>query len=183
MEITDKKVVSLVYELRKDSAAGAVVEQVDNNNPLTFLFGSGNLLPKFEDNLAGLKTGGTFEFDLTSEDAYGPVVDNAVVQVPKNIFEVEGQMDENMLQVGNMVPMMDNEGRRLNGKVMEVTDEVVQMDFNHPMAGEDLHFKGEVTEVREATDEELTHGHVHGNNDCGSCDDKPEGEESCSCGH
>jgi FKBP-type peptidyl-prolyl cis-trans isomerase SlyD len=183
MEITDKKVVSLIYELRQDSATGAVVEQVDKANPLTFLFGSGNLLPKFEEHLSKLKTGDAFEFGLNSEDAYGPVVDNAVVSVPKNIFEVEGKIDENMLQVGNMVPMMDNEGRRLNGKVLEITDEVVKMDFNHPMAGENLHFKGEVTEIREATDEELTHGHVHGNQDCGSCDDKPEGDASCSCGH
>ena len=183
MEITDKKVVSLVYELRQDSVEGAVVEQVDKDNPLTFLFGSGNLLPKFEEYLSGLKTGEGFEFGLNSEDAYGPVVDNAIVNVPKNIFEVEGQIDENMLQVGNMVPMMDNDGRRLNGKILEITDEIVNMDFNHPMAGENLHFKGEVTEVREATDEELTHGHVHGNQDCGSCDDKPEEGASCSCGH
>ena len=183
MEIKDKKVVSLTYELRQDSPEGAVVEQVDKSNPLTFLFGSGNLLPKFEEHLSGLKTGDGFEFGLNSEDAYGPVVDNAIVNVPKNIFEVEGKIDENMLQVGNMVPMMDNDGRRLNGKILEITDEVVNMDFNHPMAGENLHFKGEVTEIREATDEELTHGHVHGNQDCGTCDDKPEDGNSCSCGH
>ena len=183
MEITDKKVVSLIYELRQDTATGTVVEQVEKESPLTFLFGSGNLLPKFEEYLSGLKPGDAFEFGLNSEDAYGPVVDNAVVNVPKNIFEVDGQIDENMLQVGNMVPMMDNEGRRLNGKILEITEEVVNMDFNHPMAGENLHFKGEVTEVREATDEELAHGHVHGNQDCGSCDDKPEGGASCSCGH
>lgn len=183
MEITDKKVVSLTYVLRQDSAEGAIVEQVDNSNPLTFLFGSGNLLPKFEENLSGLKIGDGFEFGLSSEDAYGPVVDNAIVDVPKNIFEVEGKIDENILKVGNMVPMMDNEGRRLNGKILEISDVVVKMDFNHPMAGENLHFKGEVTEIREATEEELAHGHVHGNMDCGTCSDKPEDGSSCSCGH
>lgn len=183
MEITDKKVVSLIYELRQDSASGDVVEQVEKTNPLQFIFGSGNLLPKFEENLSGLKTGDAFEFGLKSEDAYGPVVDNAIVDVPKNIFEVEGEIDQNILQVGNMVPMMDNEGRRLNGRIMEITDDTVKMDFNHPMAGEDLHFKGEVTEIREATEEELAHGHVHGNQDCGSCDDQPSDGSSCSCGH
>lgn len=182
MEITDKKVVSLIYELRQENATGQVVEQVEKSNPLTFLFGSGNLLPKFEENLAGLKAGEAFEFGLKSEDAYGPVVDNAIVDVPKSIFEVEGEIDQNILQVGNMVPMMDNGGRRLNGRILEIGDEAVKMDFNHPMAGTDLHFKGEVTEIREATEEELAHGHVHGNMDCSSCDDQPQDGNSCSCG-
>lgn len=182
MEITDKKVVSLIYTLRQDSALGDVVEEVEGTNPLTFLFGSGNLLPKFEEQLAGLKSGDGFEFSLQSADAYGPIVDNAIVDVPKNIFEVEGEIDNNLLYVGNMVPMMDNEGRRLNGRILEINAEAVKMDFNHPMAGTDLHFKGEVTEIREATEEELAHGHVHGNQDCSSCDDKPDGGASCNCG-
>ncbi len=185
MEITDKKIVSLIYELREDSNTGSIVEQVEEANPLTFLFGSGNLLPKFEEHLSGLKTGEKFEFGLNSEDAYGPKVENAVVNVPKNIFEHEGKVDENMLQIGNMVPMMDNDGRRLNGKILEIDDENVKMDFNHPMAGADLHFKGEVTDVREATDVELSHGHVHGGDDCNSCDDhsNDDGGGGCSCGH
>ena len=183
MEITDKKVVSLIYELKQDSSTGAVVENVDESNPLTFLFGSGNLLPKFEEQLSGLKPGDSFEFGLKSEDAYGPVVENAIVDVPKNIFQVEGEIDQNILQVGNMVPMMDNEGRRLNGRILEIEAEIVKMDFNHPMAGNDLHFKGKVSDVREATDEELAHGHVHGNQDCSSCDDQPTDGGSCSCGH
>lgn len=183
MEITDKKVVSLIYTLRQDSATGDVVEQVEATNPLTFIYGSGNLLPKFEENLSGLKPGDAFEFGLQSAEAYGPVVDNAIVDVPKNIFEVEGKIDNNLLSVGNMVPMMDNEGRRLNGRIVEISEEVVKMDFNHPMAGADLHFKGEVTDIREATEEELAHGHVHGNQDCESCDDQPGDGSSCSCGH
>ena len=185
MEIIDKKVISLIYELRQDSASGDIVEQVEKTNPLQFIFGSGNLLPKFEENLSGLKPGEAFEFGLKSEDAYGPVVDNAIVSVPKNIFEVEGEVDQNMLQIGNMVPMMDNEGRRMNGKILEVDAEIVKMDFNHPMAGEDLHFKSEVTDIREATEDELAHGHVHGNQDCSTCDDpNAKGEAGgCSCGH
>ncbi len=69
MEITDKKIVSLIYELREDSDAGTVVEQIEKTNPLTFLFGSGNLLPKFEEHLSSLKSGDKFEFGLNSEDA------------------------------------------------------------------------------------------------------------------
>ncbi len=172
--------VSIVYELRSGSQEGEIVEALTPENPLTFIFGTGGLLPKFEENLTGLTSGDNFEFLLNSEDAYGPVVESAVVHVPKNIFEVDGKTDENLLKVGNMVPMMDAEGRRMNGKILTIDAEAVEMDFNHPMAGNDLFFKGEVTEVREATEEELNHGHSHGDGGCGcgsgsgdgSCDDK-----------
>lgn len=191
-------VVSIVYELRSGSKEGEVVESLNNENPLTFLFGTGGMLPKFEEKLSGLTNGDGFEFLLGLEDAYGPVVENAIVQVPQTVFEVEGEIDESMMKVGNTVPMMDAEGRRLNGKVIAIEEDAVKMDFNHPMAGNDLYFKGQVTDVRNATDEELTHGHVHAAGGCGcgssesgecndgNCDDdswKSEGEGgSCGCG-
>ena len=191
-------VVSIVYELRADSKAGEVVEALTNENPMTFLFGTGGLLPKFEEHLNGMKTGDNFEFLLNSEDAYGPIVENAVVHVPQSVFEVDGKIDENLMKIGSMVPMMDAEGRRLNGKVIAVEGDAVKMDFNHPMAGNDLFFKGEVTDVRSATDEELSHGHTHAAGGCGcggsesgecspeNCEDddcKSDGEGgACGCG-
>ena len=191
-------VVSIVYELRSGSPHGDVVEALTPENPLTFLFGTGGLLPKFEENLSGLKAGDDFEFLLHSEDAYGPVVESAIVHVPLSVFEVDGQLNEELLKIGGMVPMMDSEGRRLNGKVMAIEGEAVKMDFNHPMAGNDLHFKGQITEVRQATDEELSHGHVHaggcgcgshgGSCSDGSCDDESCGDKGqnghggCGCG-
>ncbi|RPI44366.1 MAG: peptidylprolyl isomerase [Bacteroidetes bacterium] len=176
-------VVSVIYELRAGSKQGEVVEALSPDQPLTFLFGNGGLLPKFEENLNGLSEGDRFEFLLNSEDAYGPVVENAIVHVPLQIFEVDGRIDEALLKVGTTVPMMDAEGRRLNGKVVAVDEEAVKMDFNHPMAGRDLHFSGTITEIRDATEEELTHGHVHGegSHGCGSCGD--EGGHGCNCGH
>ncbi len=186
--ITDKnRVISIVYELRSGSKDGEVVESLNSSNPLTFLFGTGGLLPKFEEKLTGLFSGDNFEFLLRSEDAYGPVVENAIVNVPQTVFEVDGKLDENLMKVGNMVPMMDTEGRRLNGKVMAIEGDAVQMDFNHPMAGNDLYFKGEVTDIRTATEEELSHGHIHGSgNGCGcgsgdgSCNDGSCDDGSCS---
>jgi FKBP-type peptidyl-prolyl cis-trans isomerase SlyD len=185
-------VVSIVYELRTGSEKGEVVESLSPENPLTFLFGTGGLLPKFEENIDGLTEGESFEFLLRSEDAYGPVVENAIVHVPKTVFEIDGKIDETLMTIGNMVPMMDAEGRRLNGKVVAIEGDAVKMDFNHPMAGNDLHFKGQVTSIRNATEEELSHGHIHhhdhqcscGNGD-GSCDDGSCEDESCqdgSCG-
>ncbi len=186
MEAAAKRVVSIIYELRRNDQNGEIVETLGRENPLTFLFGSGNLLPKFEENLTGLKTGQNFDFLLSSEDAYGPVQENAIVDVPISIFQVDGKTDSNLLQEGNVIPMMDNEGRRLNGVVKNINAETVTMDFNHPMAGSSLHFKGEVTEIREATEDEIHHGHIHQSCGCsgggcgdGSCSDKSEG--SCGC--
>ena len=89
-------VVSIVYELRSGSKEGDIVEALTPDNPLTFLFGTGGLLPKFEENLSGLNSGDSFEFLLNSEDAYGRVVESAVVNVPKSIFMVDGKIDENL---------------------------------------------------------------------------------------
>jgi FKBP-type peptidyl-prolyl cis-trans isomerase SlyD len=184
-------VVSIVYELRAGSKQGEVVESLSVDNPLTFLFGTGGLLPKFEEKINGLSEGDSFEFLLRSEDAYGPVIENAIVHVPKTVFEIDGKIDETLMTIGNSVPMMDSEGRRLNGTVIAIEGEAVKMDFNHPMAGNDLHFKGEVTGIRNATDEELAHGHIHdhgggcgcgnGNGSDGSCDDHQGGGCGCGC--
>lgn len=187
-------VVSIVYELRSGSKEGEVVESLTSENPLTFLFGTGGLLPKFEEKLNGLKRGDNFEFLLHSEDAYGPVVENAIVHVPQTVFEIDGQIDKNLMKIGTMVPMMDAEGRRLNGKVIAIEGEAVKMDFNHPMAGTDLFFKGEVTDIRSATEEELSHGHIHAHGGCGcgghgegscedgACDDKGSCNDDAGCG-
>ena len=172
MIVEDKKVVSIIYELRKDDATGEVVENLDDKNPLVFLYGSGNLLPRFEENLAGLKQGDNFSFMLKSEEAYGSVQDNAVVNVPLDVFRVDGEIDKNLLKIGNTIPMLDREGRRLNGVVKEISDNDVKMDFNHPMAGSDLFFKGQVTEIREANEDELQHGHVHSSGSCEGCTDE-----------
>ncbi len=161
MTIKENKVVSLTYELRVNDEKGEVVEKVEQNAPLTFLFGRGNLLPDFEANINGLKKGDPFSFMLEPEKAYGQVSEEAIVDLPKNIFEVEGKIDENLLKVGNNIPMQDNSGNRLNGIVLEIGDDAVKMDFNHPLAGDTLFFEGEVCNIRKATEEEVSHGHVH----------------------
>ncbi|KAF5066791.1 FKBP-type peptidyl-prolyl cis-trans isomerase SlyD [anaerobic digester metagenome] len=162
MVISKNKVVSLTYELKLDNAEGEVVDMADAAQPLVFLYGAGNMLPKFESNLAELKADDNFEFTLSSDDAYGPVIEEAVVDLPIDIFMVDGKIDPDMLFVGNVIPMQDNEGRPLDGTVVSITDDKVKMDFNHPMAGKTLHFTGKILELREATAEEISHGHVHG---------------------
>jgi FKBP-type peptidyl-prolyl cis-trans isomerase SlyD len=169
MVVSSNKVISLAYELRIDSNDGEIVETVDRNSPLVFIYGSGSLLPKFEDYLAGLKVGDTFNFNLTSEDAYGEFEESSVIKVPIKAFEIDGKVDYELIKVDNKIPMQDGEGHRLTGVVKSIDTESVTMDFNHPLAGNHLFFKGEITDIRHATDEELAHGHAHQQNNCEDC--------------
>lgn len=161
MIISKEKVVSLVYQLRVDNKDGDIVETVEKEKPFVFLSGAGLMLPKFEENLNGLKAGDNFEFTLKCEEAYGLASEEAVMDLPKNLFEVDGNIEDGLLTEGNVIPMQNNEGQKFNGVIVEVKDEAVTMDFNHPLAGDDLFFTGSIIEVREATKEEIEHGHVH----------------------
>lgn len=161
LTVEKNRVVSLVYELRTESFDGEIIETVDESNPLVFLYGRGNLLPKFEEQIKGLKKGDTFNFNIPCEEAYGEIDEEAVIDLPISIFEVDGEIDEDLLQPGNVIPMQDEAGNRIDGMVLEVSDTHVTMDFNHPLAGADLYFTGKITDVREATEEEIVHGHAH----------------------
>lgn len=162
MQITKNTVVSLSYILKRDNANGEIIEETKAGDPLVFLYGNGQMLPKFEDNLSALKIGDNFEFVLSSEDAYGEMDQDAIIDLDKNIFMVEGKIDDELLAIGNVIPMRDDQGHMLQGTVVSIGNETVRMDFNHPMAGNVLHFKGKIIDVRTATAEELSHGHAHG---------------------
>lgn len=162
MKIDNNTVVSVNYNL---SIKGTTeqVEQTSKEHPFVFLFGAGGLLPDFEKNLNGKNPGDAFDFFIDAANGYGVRDEQHVVMIPIEAFQGEdGKLDEENVKVGVTLPMVDNEGNRLYGQVMEITAEHVKMDFNHPLAGKDLHFKGEVLDVRAATEEELAHGHVHG---------------------
>ena len=173
MEINQNKVVAITYTLIVD---GKEADKATEERPLDFIFGTGMLLPKFEENLEGKKVDDTFEFTLTPEEGYGMPMPEMIVELPKNIFEVDGKVQENILFVGNIIPMMNNMGGIMQGKVTEVREDVVIMDFNHPMAGKTLNFSGKVITVREATEQELTdglHGEKKAHGGCsGSCSDE-----------
>jgi len=171
MNVEKNKVISLSYELKVD---GEVIETVKAEKPMQFIFGSGYLLPKFESHIAGKNAGDSFEFVLSAADAYGEVNPDAIVELPKDLFEIEGKIEEGLLTVGSVLPMSDSQGNRLHGTIEEVRDDVVVMDFNHALAGSELHFTGAVVAVREATEDELTYG-LYGErggckpSDCGGC--------------
>ncbi|MGE0076551.1 MAG: peptidylprolyl isomerase [Bacteroidales bacterium] len=177
MIITKDKVVSISYELKVN---GEIVDTAEAENPLVFLYGRGQLLQLFEDNLNGLSVGDSFEFMIPPKDGYGEVNDMAVVELPKDIFMVDGELQEDLLVIGNRLPMRDSDGNALDGTVVEVNDSAVVMDFNHPLAGQDLFFTGNIVEVREASAEELNHGHVHGQG--GHHHDHDQESGGCGCG-
>lgn len=164
MKIEKNKVVTLTYELRilDENGEQSLVETANEEHPMVFIYGMSGLPDQFEDSLAGLSAGDTFDFKLDSEGGYGEINEDAVVDLPLSVFQVEGSVPDNMLEVGNFIPMTDSEGNQLQGRVKEVKSDAVTMDFNHPLAGKELYFKGKVEKVREATQEELDHGHVHG---------------------
>lgn len=173
MKIEDKKFVALSYNLVVD---GEVADQATAENPLGFVFGEGFLLPAFEENLKGKKKGDKFEFTLSAEEGYGKVNPQMVVDLSTDVFKVNGEVEEGLLTVGNEIPMMTADGMRLLGRVMEIDNDVVKMDFNHPMADKTLNFSGEILEVRDARDDDYPHQHGCG---CG-CDDS--GCDDCSGG-
>jgi FKBP-type peptidyl-prolyl cis-trans isomerase SlyD len=191
IEITKNRMVTLTYDLRLDDQNGDMIEQANAERPLRFIYGAGQMLPKFEAQLAGLKQGQPFEISLTKYDAYGEVNDDAIVELPRQVFMVDGNFDDEMVKIGNTVPMMTGDGQRMNGIVLEVSEQAVKMDFNHPLAGEDLHFQGEILEVRDASDEEIAALFSHGcgcssggcgGGDCGDGDCGDHSEQGCSSG-
>jgi len=163
MKIANNAVVSVSYKLHANlpQEEKKHIETTDNAHPLTFLFGVGGLIPGFERNLDGLSPGDKFNFTLDASEAYGETDPNAVINLPIDIFKVDNVIDFEVLKTGNVLPMSDHEGNRMNGKVVSFNDKDVTMDFNHPLAGQALHFTGEVVDIRTASEEEISHGHAH----------------------
>ncbi|MDR2816775.1 MAG: FKBP-type peptidyl-prolyl cis-trans isomerase [Proteiniphilum sp.] len=156
MQISDNKYVTVTYDLNVgEGDERELMERATAQQPLEFIFGVNSMLEAFENQLKGLSQGDTFSFRLTPEEAYGDYDDVKVIELPKNIFEIDGKIDSEMLFEGNTLPMMDSSGNQLVGSVVSVGDDVVTMDFNHPLAGEILHFEGTVMGVREASPEEI----------------------------
>jgi len=164
MSIAKNNVVFISYQLAFPDEDGQpdVVEIVDEKEPMVFIHGLSGLPEAFENNLLGLNEGDTFDFSISAEDAYGNVDPNAIIQLPKSIFQAEGQTADDILQIGNFIPMTDDQGNRMQGLVVAIEGESVTMDFNHPLAEKTLMFQGKILKIREATPEEIAHGHVHG---------------------
>lgn len=157
MKISEKKAVTVSYTLRNPE--GQVLDQATTDQPLAYLHGVGMMLPAFEAALEGKTTGDMVKPVLTPEEGYGTRDERAVMMLPADIFK---EAPKDHMVVGNILQMQDQEGNPVPGKIVEITPENVKMDFNHPLADVPLHFEVMVLDVRNATEDELAHGHVHG---------------------
>ena len=159
MTIANNQVVSVNYTLHTIEANGekVFVEKSTAEEPLTFLFGAGMMIPKFETELNGLQAGDKKTFVISPEEGYGPRVEEAIAQLPLEMFKESG-----LPPVGAILPLNDNQGNQFRATVVEVTEDAVIADLNPPMAGKTLEFEVEVLNTRPATEEGLAHGHAHG---------------------
>ena len=154
MQIADHTVVSFHYTLTDDE--GQVIDSSEGREPLTYLHGSGQIVPGLEKQMEGRAAGDRFSADVAAEEGYGVRHEELMQEVPRAAFQGVEDIQPGMQFQGN-----GPEGQ-INVTVTKVENDVVFIDGNHPLAGQTLHFDVEVTNVREATAEENEHGHVHG---------------------
>jgi FKBP-type peptidyl-prolyl cis-trans isomerase SlyD len=155
MEVSENKVVSIHYKgtLKED---GSVFDSSEGREPLLFLFGKGMIIPGLEEGMVGLKVGDKKSIEVGFEKAYGPKMEEAKQDVPKDQLPKEAE-----LKVGLQLMAQGPQGA-MPVTIAAINDTTVTVDFNHPLAGKDLIFDIEVIDVREPTKEELEHGHAHG---------------------
>ena len=154
MEITTQKVVTIDYTLTNDQ--GEVIESNVGGQSLAYLHGVGALIPGLEEALEGRREGETVEVTVPPEKAYGQRRDDMIQSVPKERFNADRELD-----VGMQFQARSEHGMQIL-TIKGIEGDQVTVDANHPLAGQTLRFEVAIREVREATEEERTHGHVHG---------------------
>lgn len=202
---TPNKYVTVAYELYTDNDKGIheLVEKAPIEHPFQFISGLSIALDSFESKILALAEGEAFDFVLKVDEAYGPYEQERVIELPKETFAINGRFDKDMVYPGAVLPLINADGMRFQGLVLELKDNTVIIDLNHPLAGKDLHFKGQVVTMRDATNEEIQalinhegcncggdceggceggcggHHHEHGEGEC--CGKHEHGEGEC-CG-
>jgi len=181
MEIKAETLVKMNY--KGTLTDGSVFDSSEGREPLEFVFGMGMIIPGLEKGIEGLKTGDKKTVEIKSEEAYGPRMDEAMQEVPRDQLPKDVELKEGMQLAAQgpqgVIPVV----------ISEVKEDSVIVDFNHPLAGKDLVFEVEITEVRESTPEDLAkfmpqgHDHEHGDGCCGgSCSSEKEDGECCGSG-
>ncbi len=154
MQIENDRVVAIDYRLTDDD--GQLIDSSEGREPLSYLHGSGGLIPGLEKELAGKSAGEQLEVIVAPEDAYGAYDDELKQEVERDRFA-----DSDTIEVGMRFRVPTQDGGQGVVEVVEVNDDTVVVDGNHQLAGKRLHFDVTVREVREATEQEIEHGHVH----------------------
>jgi FKBP-type peptidyl-prolyl cis-trans isomerase SlyD len=155
MTIKENSAVSFHYTLTDD--AGKTIDSSAGQDPLAYLHGAGNIIPGLENALEGKAVGDQLTVAVTAEEGYGPVQHELIQEVPRSAFQgVES------IEIGMQFEAQNGQGGAVPVTVTAVTDETVTVDGNHPLAGKALNFDVTIEVVRDATAEELEHGHIHG---------------------
>lgn len=157
MKIGKDTIAEIIYTLRADDAEGDMLEEVNESEPMQVLFGHEVMLEVLEEKLQGLQAGDDFEFIISEEQGYGAYDEEKVITVPEVELLSETPEGQEVAQFneGDSIPVKDMDGMEYEAMVLEKKDGKVTLDFNHPLAGETLHFKGKVLNVRKATQEEI----------------------------
>ncbi len=193
MENIKNRFLSVSYSLHIDEEGGKrLVEETNEGQPFQFISGFGIALDAFEQQLTPLAKGASFDFALSKEQAYGDYRDELLMELDRDVFSINGRFDHEHVYQDAIIQMQNEEGNRFYGRVLEIGEDKVKVDLNHPLAGETLYFKGEVLENREATEDEVQHLVKQLTGGCGGCDhdcggdcdhEHQEGGCGCGCGH
>jgi len=191
MEKKINKYVAVAYKLYAiENGESGLVEVATEEKPFQFITGFGITLDEFEKTVDALGKGDEFDLKLTTEQAYGDCLDEKVLNLDKEIFTINGHFDHGNIFKNAYVPLQNEAGKRFMGHVLDITDDKVVMDLNHPLAGMELNFKGKIIESREATNAEIEGmiNRLSGEEcecDCGGCghDHAHDGKDGCCGGH
>ncbi|MCD7926933.1 MAG: FKBP-type peptidyl-prolyl cis-trans isomerase [Bacteroides sp.] len=187
----EKKYITVAYKLYvMQDGKKTMVEEATVEHPFQFISGLGTTLERFETEITALNKGDKFNFVIPTAEAYGEYMPEGVRTVSKEMFTIDGVFDEERIFQGAIIPLQDNEGHHFYATVGEVTGDTVTVDLNHPHAGKDLTFEGEVVESRPATNEEIQGMlNIMSGEGCGcgcggdDCGDGCGEEGGCGCGH
>ncbi len=164
--VQDGTVVSLNYILKVD---GEVVDSSEGGDPIEFIQGQGHIITGLENSLYGMEVGESKQLVVSSDDGYGDIDEKAFADIPRSEFPPKIP-----LEVGIALQFRDQDGEELEAHIINVGEKMIRLDFNHPLAGKELHFSIEVVGLRPASETELAHGHVHSHHK----DDDGAGEEA-----
>ena len=186
------KYISVMYKLYTDGQDGKaeLIEETAEGDPFIFVSALGMTLDAFEAQIVPLKAGEEFDFTLVPDDAYGDYDEAGKQALPRNVFEINGKLDSRFIFEGAVVPLTSADGARFNGTIVEIGEESITVDLNHPLAGKSLNFKGKVVETREATNDEIRDALNQitgcgggcggcGGGSCDGCESKGEGCGGC----
>ena len=163
-------VISMDYELKVENS---IIDFSEDGDPIVFLQGHGNIIPGLESAIQGMKVGESKTVLVKPADGYGEYETENFIEVPKAEFP-----EEIPLEIGTEIGVNDENGEELTAYIEEVDANKITLNFNHPLAGKELEFHVKIVEIREATSEELEHGHIHDDHECCGGDD-----ENCDCSH